>query len=528
MAEVREAVQRLKVEGSESGIDQVDAKLKNLSGTQKELGDRFSKSMEQQQQFSASTDRSFAQLLPVFDAAKVAAIAAIGAIGAAVFAVIKAVTDSNDALEAMEKSAKRAGLTLEQFNQLRHVATEGGVKEDSFAGTAEQMAKLLNDARYGQTEMGRLLDANNVKYKRGNDLLIDTNKLFDVARDLIRRAGTEQDKIRIAEMLGLTKEWVPALDKTREQFAKIGSEASALGIKIDSEAIELAKKFEEEWKKAGDVFTVFVAASLQGLLPWIDKLIEKAKEFREDVSEAAKESLEAGNDFKPTGGRSIGESKKDLDNLTLVMSALKQAWEEGPMSPAGSEKLSAAFKLWTNQADEATKALIRQADALRVVEGLMSEFDASVSASVKGADQGGWPKFFKDQEKMIDEASKAWVEGGKSKIPTRAGAYDNTVARLDERMEEMQIEIDLQDRDAESVRRLKTQHELERAARKAGIDVGKEEIAQLAERYMPRSSGSWHRRSSWATFASSAPSLAALTARRRSRSGYAGRGCRST
>jgi uncharacterized protein YukE len=483
MAEVREAVQRLKIEGSESGLDQVDAKLKKLSGSQQDMGDQFSKSMQKQQQFAASTDRSFAELIPVFDAAKVAAIAVVGAVGAAVIAVIKSVTDSNEALEKMEASAKRAGLSLEQFNTLRHVATEGKVSEDSFAGTAEQVAKLLNDARYGQTEMGRLLDANNVKYKRGNDLLIDTNKLFDIARDLIRRAGTEQDKIRIAEMLGLTKEWVPALDKTREEFMKIGSEASALGIKIDSEAIELAKKFEEEWKKSGDVFSTFIKASLQGLLPWIDKLIEKAKEFREGVSEGGKENLAAGDEFKPTGGRSIGESKKGLDNLTLAMSALTQAWEAGPMSPAGSEKLSAVFKLWTNQADEATKALIRQADALRVVEGLMSEVDQAVNASVKGATEGGWPKFFKEQADMLDAASKAFVEGGKSKIPTRPGAFENVDTRLEERMEEMQIEIEAAGRSTEAVTRLRIAYELERAAKKDGIAVDKEKIEARAAEY---------------------------------------------
>src|SRR5262245_29923455 len=95
--EMKEAVQGLKIEGSESGIDQVEAKLKKLSGTQREIGEEFSKSMQQQQRFTASTDRSFGALIPVFDAAKVAAVAVVGAVGAAILAVVKAVTDSNKA-----------------------------------------------------------------------------------------------------------------------------------------------------------------------------------------------------------------------------------------------------------------------------------------------------------------------------------------------------------------------------------------------------------------------------------------------
>src|SRR5262249_36050767 len=86
------------------------------------------------------------------------------------------------------------------------------------------------------------------------------------------------------------------------------------------------------------------------------------------------------------------------------------------------------------------------------------------------------------QTAVLGDLTKAKKED-EDATKAQANAYELLKQRLKDRMDEMQIEIDLQDRDAQAVTRLKTQHELERPARKAGLDVGKEEIAQLAERY---------------------------------------------
>lgn len=357
-------------------------------------------------------------------------------IGEAIYAVYTSIKDSNKALVEMELSAKRAGLTLAQFNSLRSLATESGVSKENFATGAEAMAKNLNDARRTENDLSRLLDANNVKFKKGNDLLIDTNRLFDIARDLIRRAGTEQDKIKIAEMLGLTKEWVPALDKTKEKFNEIQAGAAALGVVITSETIELAKKFEKEWNDAGNVFSVWIKAKVVELLPWLDSLIKKAKEVVDEVEKAA--AKRAGPDFRVTPeSNTTREAKENLDNLSLAVSALKGAWNELFKDRQNSqtfELLAQAFRLWTNQADEATKALIRQRDALDSNNAAWDDWKDSINASIKAARDAGWKDFVKDIDAMLDATSKRLLEGGESKIPgarDKRDFWDRAVESID-------------------------------------------------------------------------------------------------
>src|SRR5262249_19476023 len=146
--------------------------------------------------------------------------AVVGAVGLALDIVAK----FNKNLADMGASAKRAGVDLEQFQIKQFGAALAGTRSRHFAAGVDKTALRLNDASRNENELSRLLDDNNIKFKKGNELLIDTNKLLDIGRDLVFRARNEQDKIKIAEQLGLTKEWVPFLDKSADAFANIAKE----------------------------------------------------------------------------------------------------------------------------------------------------------------------------------------------------------------------------------------------------------------------------------------------------------------
>lgn len=217
-------------------------------------------------------------LLPSF---VVPLTAAVGAVVAASAAIKVFVTD----LAQMGVSAERAGLDLETFQQLKLIAAGGGVSGKDFSSGAEKMAMALNDAGRNANELSKLLDANNVKFKDENKLLIDNNKLFDIARDLIQRGANAQDKIKIAEMLGLSKEWVPVLDQGAKAFEDAKNEASSLGL-VSADVIAKAKQFDDEWRKSSATLSLQVQAALSGLLPIMDSLISKAMEWADIVTQA--------------------------------------------------------------------------------------------------------------------------------------------------------------------------------------------------------------------------------------------------
>jgi hypothetical protein len=211
----------------------------------------------------------------------------IGAAGAAVLAMSALVKEFTRGLADMGQAARRAGLDVESFQKLQFAASLEGIANKDFSSGVEKMALRLNDASRNENELSKLLDANNIKFKDANGTLISTNALLDKARDLISRAANEQDKIKMAEMLGLTKDWVPLLDKSAQQFASIQTEAVRLGLVIDASTIKKAEEFDREWRKSGAVFSTWIKAQLADLLPVLDDLIGKASAFGREVMAAA-------------------------------------------------------------------------------------------------------------------------------------------------------------------------------------------------------------------------------------------------
>jgi hypothetical protein len=203
----------------------------------------------------------------------------IGAAGAAVLAMSALVKEFTRGLADMGQAARRAGLDVESFQKLQFGASLEGIANKDFASGVEKMASRLNDASRNENDLSKLLDANNVKFKDANGTLISTNALLEKSRDLISRAANEQDKIKMAEMLGLTKEWVPFLDKSAEAFADTQKEATALGLVISGDIIKKAAEFDREWRKSSEVFSVYMKAQLAELLPELQVLIDKAKEI---------------------------------------------------------------------------------------------------------------------------------------------------------------------------------------------------------------------------------------------------------
>jgi hypothetical protein len=173
-------------------------------------------------------------------------------------------------LADMGQAARRAGLDVESFQKLQFAASLEGIANKDFSSGVEKMAARLNDASRNENDLSKLLDANNIKFKDANGTLISTNALLEKARDLISREPIEQNKRVIAEMLGLTKEWVPLLDKSAQAFADTQTKPSALGLVINADVIKKAEDFDREWRKSSTVFSTWIKAQLADLLPLLD------------------------------------------------------------------------------------------------------------------------------------------------------------------------------------------------------------------------------------------------------------------
>jgi hypothetical protein len=179
-----------------------------------------------------------------------------------------------------------------------------------FTSGLDALARALNDSLRDETELSKLFEANNIKLKDRNGKLISVNEALARGADLMRNAASEQDKIKIAEMLGLTRSWVGVLGNGAAAFNATAEEARAAGAVIDKSIIEKAKHFDSEWTKATAKWTATVKAGAAEILPDLIKLANAAIEVVKSLSDYSRQTMIAAklNDGMALSVKELGEA----------------------------------------------------------------------------------------------------------------------------------------------------------------------------------------------------------------------------
>jgi lambda family phage tail tape measure protein len=170
---------------------------------------------------------------------------AAGAIITAFAGLARAAKAFSDELVEIGNTAKRAALDVEAFQRLQFAAGKTGVSGSQFRSGAEGFAEQLNRARVEETELGKLLEANGRSIRNRNGDVIDFNTALGHVADIVRNAATEMDKIQFADKVGLTREWVPLLEKGSLAIERAGFEAERAGGIMSSSMIDAAKRFDD-------------------------------------------------------------------------------------------------------------------------------------------------------------------------------------------------------------------------------------------------------------------------------------------
>lgn len=274
----------------------------------------------------------------------------------------------NAELADMDRTARQVGLTVEKFQAFRFAANVGGVSNEGFAEGLQRATGLLADAERNTNSLGQLFTANGLKIKDGNDKLISTNKLLSDAATLISRAASEQDKIKIAQMLGFTREWVPVLEKGAGALQETASEAEHLGLIIQQSTIDKAKKFDEEWTKASTALSTQLRAATADAAVWLSELIDQASRYVSALAAANGSAPGAGQTQFNAIADAIDIVRKDVqglaqdyDQVTRALDRLKAKADPDLALIAGLEDVQ---KKAREAADELGRAAANRAALL--------------------------------------------------------------------------------------------------------------------------------------------------------------------
>ena len=186
-----------------------------------------------------------------------------GAAGAAGFLALA--VKINGELANMARLAKQAQISTDRLQEIKYAANSGGVSDEDFNATLQTSLAMLEEAQHQVNDLRRLFNANGKSIRDSNGDLIKFDQLLTTAADLISRAPTEQAKVKITEMLGLSRDWIRVLEGGPAAFQRMQQEARSAGAVIDAATIAKAKEFDEAWTRAITKFKAGVVETLTDL-----------------------------------------------------------------------------------------------------------------------------------------------------------------------------------------------------------------------------------------------------------------------
>jgi hypothetical protein len=172
----------------------------------------------------------------------------------------------NSELAKTSSLARLAGLSTDRLQEVKFAANVKGVSNDDFATDLGSSVRLLDEAQRQVNTLQWLFNANGLSIRDSNGQLIKFDQLLENAAKLMANTRTEQEKIKITEMLGLSRDWVAVLRNGPEAFRKSALEANDAGAVIDKEMIAKAKDFDRQWTEAVVRFKAGLAATAPGSL----------------------------------------------------------------------------------------------------------------------------------------------------------------------------------------------------------------------------------------------------------------------
>jgi hypothetical protein len=387
-------------------------------------------------------------------------------------ALSKVVQDYVRDLADMSAATKRAGLDVESFQKLQFAGSLEGLSNKDFSSGIEKMALRLNDASRNENDLSKLLDANNVKFKDANGTLITTTQLLDKARDLISRAANEQDKIKMAEMLGLTKQWVPLLDQSAEAFGAAQQKAVDVGAVISSDLIRKATDFDREWQQSSAIFSTAMKAHLAELLPFLQQLIDKAQEYAAIAIKTGTQASEKGTPVPMLGVEAFApEQQQNVEEgLNKIATRVAAAWAVIFDKSIGDWEArgDVALRILDGRLADQQKALVDNAAATKAIADAWAAVDKNAASA--------WNSIIKGLTAVNDNANSSIVNFNPSKVPGKdkgsdADALTRAIESTERQTELYKAEASAVGLTTEELTQYKVLANLVSAADRAGIDV---------------------------------------------------------
>lgn len=456
LANLTEVVRKVTVQGKTDGVTQATSELKDMAAAQTSLADASGKTNQVSDALSQALDK---QSVSLDSAAKSAqsfglGLGTLSVVGLGV-GILDFVSKVNQGMLDLQTNARKAQMSLSDFQAIQYAGASVGVSSTDVTSSLTDAAKKLNDMKTDAGDVGKFLDANNVKWKDTNGQIISANQYLLVGSDLIKNAATYQDKVKAAGILGFNDASIPLLEQGSQAIQKLMDQAKANGAVFDDNMVNKAADFAREWTKASNDWATYFKAAIVSITPYLNEIIH-------DLPAA----LQAASDWMASHNIQLPTSGTNMSNLFDVSLPTIDKGSVADMAGLSSaiEALQNALGTGSNSAGAATDAL-KSLDTVAQSLGVdLGKAAAQAPAASGVPTSAGTTKFATDDN-------------------TSANAFSRAQDTVTKRTADYLAEAQAVGLDTDAKTKLKAIADLESAAQRAGIDLNQQQrdkILQLA------------------------------------------------
>lgn len=206
-------------------------------------------------------------------------------------------------------TANKVGLTTTALQELHLAANQGGASLEDMDKALGVFAKNLGQASQGQGELLKILQANNVALRDQSGQMRPASDLVRDYAELIRRAGSEQERARITTV-AFGRSGADLANVFRDGASGIEQAAGAarrLGAVIDDATLQRVAELDDKWEAFATTMETTVKSAVLNSVTWLDDLVDRIQQVGGAMDQFRKE--QAGEALSP--GAMIGAAAGD-------------------------------------------------------------------------------------------------------------------------------------------------------------------------------------------------------------------------
>lgn len=171
-------------------------------------------------------------------------------------------------------TANKVGMTTESLQELHLAATQGGASIEQMDKALGFFGKSIGEAAQGGGELAKVLEANGVAIRDGNGHVRSAIDLLKDYADLIKRAGSEQERARLTA-IAFGRSGDDLANVFRDGAAGIDAAASAahrLGAVIDDATLQKIAALDDRWDAFATTLATRTKSAILETVSWLDTL----------------------------------------------------------------------------------------------------------------------------------------------------------------------------------------------------------------------------------------------------------------